>query len=71
MMELTELTITKAAEKIEQRKISPVELTEAHLARIARVDPQLNCFITLTVQGALDEARLADCLLYTSPSPRD
>jgi aspartyl-tRNA(Asn)/glutamyl-tRNA(Gln) amidotransferase subunit A len=63
MMELTELTITKAAEMIERREISPVELAEAHLARIARVDPQLNCFITLTVQGALDEARLAEAAI--------
>ena len=62
-MELTELTITKAAEMIERREISPVELAEAHLARIARVDPQLNCFITLTVQGALDEARLAEAAI--------
>jgi len=62
-MELTELTITKAAEMIERQEISPVELTEAHLARIERVDPQLNCFITLTVQGALDEARRAEAAI--------
>ena len=59
-MELTELTITEAAEMIERRELSPVELTESHLTRIERVDPQLNCFITLTAQLALDEARRAE-----------
>jgi aspartyl-tRNA(Asn)/glutamyl-tRNA(Gln) amidotransferase subunit A len=56
-MELTELTITEAAELIKARKVSPVELTEAHLVRIERVDPRLNCFITLTADQALDSAR--------------
>ena len=58
-MELTELTITEAAELIKARKVSPVELTEAHLVRIERVDPRLNCFITLTADQALDSARRA------------
>jgi len=62
-MNLTELTITEAAEMIERREVSPVELTEAHLARIERVDPQLNCFITLTTQGALDEAHRAEATI--------
>jgi aspartyl-tRNA(Asn)/glutamyl-tRNA(Gln) amidotransferase subunit A len=60
MMELTELTITKAAEMIKRGELSPVELTEAHLTRIDRADPQLNCFITLTARRALDEARRAE-----------
>lgn len=59
-MELTELTITEAAELIKARGISPVELTEAHLARIERVDLRLNCFITLTADQALDSARRAE-----------
>ena len=59
-MKLTELTITEAAELIKARKVSPVELTEAHLARIERVDPRLNCFITLTAERALDSAREAE-----------
>jgi len=60
MMKLTELTITEAAKLIKAREVSPVELTEAHLVRIERVNPQLNCFITLTAYGALDEARRAE-----------
>ena len=58
-MEITALTLTQAAGLIEQREISPLELTEAHLARIAKFDPQLNCFITLTSETALESARQA------------
>ena len=59
-MKLTELTITEAAELIKAREVSPVDLTEAHLARIERVDLRLNCFITLTADQALDSARRAE-----------
>ena len=36
---------------------SPVEITEAVLARIARLQPVLNCFITVCADEALAEAR--------------
>lgn len=57
---LTQLTITEAAPLIASRQISPVELTEACLARIAWLDPQLNCFITLTADAAMEQARQAE-----------
>ena len=59
-MELTDLTITEAASLIQRRQISPVELTRACLERIEQIDPQLNCFITLTAEPALEEARRAE-----------
>ncbi|MCC6613488.1 MAG: amidase [Anaerolineae bacterium] len=58
--ELTRLTITEAAALIEARKLSPVELTQAHLDRIAEIDPLLNAFITLTPDIALEAARQAE-----------
>jgi len=58
--ELHFLTISEAAKLIETRKLSPVELTEALLKRIEALEPQLNAFITLTADRALDDARRAE-----------
>lgn len=62
-MEPTSLTITEAAELLEKRQISPVELAQAHLTRIQQVDPHLNCFITLTPESALQSARQAEAAI--------
>jgi aspartyl-tRNA(Asn)/glutamyl-tRNA(Gln) amidotransferase subunit A len=59
-MELTSLKLHEAAHLLKTRKISPVELTKAHLDRIARLDKRLNCFITLTPELALQQARQAE-----------
>jgi len=59
-MELTSLKLHEAAHLLKTRKISPVELTKAHLDRIERLDKSLNCFITLTPELALQQARQAD-----------
>ncbi|MEJ2301642.1 MAG: amidase, partial [Anaerolineales bacterium] len=70
-MQLTSLTITEAAELLEKRAISPVDLTQAHLTRIQQVNPHLNCFITLTPELALQSARQAETAIqkgeYRSP----
>ena len=54
------LTITKVAPLIRKRQLSPVELTKALLARIARLQPALNAFITVTSDLALRQARQAE-----------
>ena len=59
-MELTSLNLHEAAELLKTRQISPVELTQAHLERIAQLDQRLNCFITLTPELALQQARQAE-----------
>jgi Asp-tRNA(Asn)/Glu-tRNA(Gln) amidotransferase A subunit family amidase len=46
--ELHWLTIGDAARLIERHRLSPVELTDALLARIEALDPQLNAFLLLT-----------------------
>ncbi len=58
--ELDFLTISEASELIESRKLSPVELAEAKLKRIEALEPQLNAFITLTADRAIDDARKAE-----------
>ncbi len=59
-MDLTFLKLYQAAELLRTRKISPVELTQAHLERIQSLDPQLNCFITLTPELSLQQAQQAE-----------
>ena len=54
------LTLTEAADQIRTRRLSPVELTREFLARIERLDPVLNAFITVTGDLALEQARLAE-----------
>jgi aspartyl-tRNA(Asn)/glutamyl-tRNA(Gln) amidotransferase subunit A len=58
--ELCYLTITQAADLIQQRTVSPVELTEAHLTRIERHDGALGCYITVAADAARADARTAE-----------
>ncbi len=54
------LTLTEAAEQIRSCRLSPVELTRECLARIERLNPSLNAFITVTADLALEQARHAE-----------
>jgi amidase len=45
---------------IKSRKVSPVEVLEAHLAMIARVNPTLNAIVTLVEDQARAQARAAE-----------
>jgi aspartyl-tRNA(Asn)/glutamyl-tRNA(Gln) amidotransferase subunit A len=56
---MLDLGISEAAELLRQKKISPVDLANACLDRIERLNPVLNAFITVTREGALAQARLA------------
>lgn len=53
-------TMAELAPLIERRELSPVELTAAVLARIERLNPKLNAYITLTADKAMDSARQAE-----------
>ena len=54
---LLDLTISELAPRIASREVSPVEVTEAALARADRLQPKLNSFITLLHERALTRAR--------------
>ncbi len=58
--DLTELTIQEASRLVREREISPVELTKACLARIEKLDPAINAFITVTGEAALEHAKAAE-----------
>jgi aspartyl-tRNA(Asn)/glutamyl-tRNA(Gln) amidotransferase subunit A len=58
--DLHHLSIAETARLIQSGKLSPVELTQALLARIGRLDHRVNAFITLTAERALAAARTAE-----------
>lgn len=53
-------TLAEAADLVRRREISPVELTNECLEAIARLNPTLNAFITITADSALREAEVAE-----------
>ena len=55
--DLARLTLRQASELVRRKSASPVELTEACLARIDRHDKAINAFITVTRDEALKAAR--------------
>jgi aspartyl-tRNA(Asn)/glutamyl-tRNA(Gln) amidotransferase subunit A len=57
---MIDLSISEAAELLRQKKISPVDLATACLDRIERLNPVLNAFITVTHEGAMAGARVAE-----------
>lgn len=58
--ELTSLTIAQIAPELQQREVSPVELTRACLERISELDTALNAFITVLSDSALEQAHTAE-----------
>ena len=53
-------TIGEAAAQLRRGKLSPVELAQSALARIEKLNPRLNAFITVTVERALRDAKAAE-----------
>jgi aspartyl-tRNA(Asn)/glutamyl-tRNA(Gln) amidotransferase subunit A len=54
------LPASELAPAIKRRRLSPVELVKAVLARIERLNPTLNAFVTITAEQALKDARAAE-----------
>lgn len=60
MTELYKLSIHEAGQLLREKKISSVELTQAHLDRIREVEPQVKAFTLVTDELALQQAKEAD-----------
>ena len=58
--ELTGLSLAEARRVVAEHKLSPVELTEAYLERIERLEPRTNAFITVMGDEARDAARAGE-----------
>lgn len=56
-------TIAQLALGLKNKDFSSVELTQAFLARIRQYNPALNCYITVTEEQALADAKAADARL--------
>ena len=55
--DLTTLTVAQASAQLAAREITPLELTNAYLARIATLNSDLNAFVTVTADLARREAK--------------
>jgi aspartyl-tRNA(Asn)/glutamyl-tRNA(Gln) amidotransferase subunit A len=56
-------SIEEIGKLFRKRKLSPVELTRLTLARIERLNPKLNAYLTVTAEIALAQARKAEAEL--------
>ncbi|HEY7205693.1 MAG TPA: amidase [Methylomirabilota bacterium] len=52
-------SLVQTADALRTRRVSPVELVQDALARARRLQPRLNCFITVLGEQAIEEARRA------------
>ena len=60
MSELISLTAAELSEKLSSKEVSAVEVTQAHLDRIAEVDEQVHAFLHVDTEGATAHAKSID-----------
>ena len=60
MSDINFLPAVSMAEQIRKKKISPVELLDAHLAQVEKLNPKLNAFVQVDAQRALRAAQAAE-----------
>ena len=63
MTDLAFASIAELAPRLAAKEISPVEVTEAALARLDELEPRLNAFITVTAESARHAARAAEAAI--------
>ncbi len=67
--ELALLPLSRLANMVRDRTLSPVELVESHLERIARLNPRLNAFVAVDGEGALAAAHQLERALAAGATP--
>ncbi len=65
MTDLTFLSAVTMAQQVRTKKISPVELAEAHLAKIERLNPKLNAFVQVDADRVRQQARDAEAAVMS------
>jgi amidase len=70
-MNLHDLTALEAAAAVRRGEVSPVELVEHALDRIARLDGKLGAFVTVTADAALQHAKAAEEAVLAADRPDD
>ncbi len=67
--DLTRATAVEIAALVASRDVSAVEVTQAHLDRIASVEDSVHAFLHVDVDGALEQARAVDHVTASGSSP--
>lgn len=65
MNPILQLSASEIAQKIRNRELSPVEVIEAHIERIEKVNPTINAVITPMFEQARNEAQAAQTKIET------
>ena len=68
-IEIHAMSLTALADALAARELSAVEVMEAAVARAERLQPVLNCFISLEAERALEDAAAADAALARGEAP--
>src|SRR5260370_11817469 len=58
--EIVYLSVSELAKRIESKKLSPVDLTQAYLDRSQKFGPRFNAYARLTPEIALEQAKAAE-----------
>ena len=66
--DLSTLTLSAALQHLRRRDFSALDLTEACLRQVERLNPAINAFITLTPELAIGAAMQADMLIARQPA---
>ena len=69
MSDLNFLSAVEMAARIRKKEISPVALVQAHLDRIAQLQPKLNAFVQIDEARALESARKAEAAVMRGDIP--
>jgi len=69
MGDLTFLSAVNMAQQIREKKISPIEVADAHLTKIERLNPKLNAFVHVDAERVRSEARAAEAAVMSGRAP--
>ena len=70
MINLENLSISKARKAFEAKEYSPVDLVEAYLDVIHKKDPAIHAYLEVFREEALAEAKLAEEIIARGNAPR-
>src|SRR5262245_3481420 len=58
-IDIAAMSLSQFAALVHARQVTPLELTEAYLQRMERLNPRLNAYVTVTAERAREDARRA------------
>jgi fatty acid amide hydrolase 2 len=67
MQDLLDISASELAARIQRRQLSPIDLVEAHIDRIGRVNPAINALVRDRFDQARQDAIQAEVRLANAP----